>query len=58
MAIPPVRSGVEWNVGDPPFLPWGPGGLPDPTEHSISDMPTLDTGWVEVLVVNYSLRPA
>ena len=58
VAIPPVRSGVEWNVGDPPFLPWGPGGLPDPTEDSISDMPTLDTGWVEVLVVNYSLKPA
>jgi hypothetical protein len=57
VAIPPIRSGAEWKVDDPPFFPWGPGGLPDPSEDSISDMPTLDTGWVEVLVVNYSLRP-
>lgn len=58
VAVPPVVSNVEWQVDDPPFYPWGPGGLPDPGEDSIFDMPTLSTGWMEVLVVNYSLKPA
>jgi hypothetical protein len=58
VAIPPIRSGGEWQVDDPPFYPWGPGGLPTPADDSIFDMPTLDMGWLEVLVVNYSLRPA
>jgi hypothetical protein len=58
ISIPPSASRQEWDVDDPPFYPWDVGGLTSPGDDGIYDMPNLDIGWIEVMAVDYSLKPS